>query len=118
MTGRRYELHRLWKTAARGGENGRTGQQTGDCAEIPAGSRSELRLFRGLVGHRPRTWGSTRVLLWKPFLWYRSAIVLEVVCRQYVAVWARFVLITSVLLFCRFSTLLTRHSSRTIVDRS
>ena len=62
--------------------------------------------------------GSTRVLLWNPFLWYRSAIVLEQICRQYAVVWARFVLVTSVLLFCRFSTLLTRHSRRALVGRS
>jgi hypothetical protein len=51
-------------------------------------------------------------------LWYRSAIVLKEACRQYGAVWARFVLVTSVLLFFRFSTLLTRSCNRTPVDKS
>jgi hypothetical protein len=50
-------------------------------------------------------------------LWYRSAIVFEDLIRQYGAVWARFVLITSLLLFCRFSALLTRHSRSRTVDR-
>jgi hypothetical protein len=62
-------------------------------------------------------WGSTRVLFWNGLLWYRSAIVFEDLIRQYVAVWARFVLITSLLLFCRFSALLTRHGRRGTVDR-
>jgi len=56
--------------------------------------------------------GSTRVLLSDSFLWYRSAIVLEVVSRQYLGVWARFVLVTSSLSFCLFSTLLARHGRR------
>jgi hypothetical protein len=51
-------------------------------------------------------------------LWYCSAIVFEKACGQYGAVWARFVLVTSVLLFFRFSTLLTRCSKRTPVGRS
>jgi hypothetical protein len=49
-------------------------------------------------------------------LWYCSAIVFEKACGQYEAVWARFVLATSVLLFFRFGTLLTRCSKRTPVD--
>jgi len=61
---------------------------------------------------------STRVLLQNAILWYRSAIVPGEVGRQYGAVWARFVLVTSVLLFIRFSTLLTRLYKRTPVDRS
>jgi hypothetical protein len=65
-----------------------------------------------------RDGGSTRVLLENGLLWYLSAIVLEIASRQYGAVWARFVLITSLLLFCRFGTLLTRLVKRTSVDRS
>jgi hypothetical protein len=49
-------------------------------------------------------------------LWYCSAIVFEKARGQYGAVWARFVLVTSVLLFFRFSTLLTRCSKRTPID--
>jgi hypothetical protein len=49
-------------------------------------------------------------------LWYCSAIVFEEACGQYAAVWARFVLVTSVLMFLRFSTLLTRSCKRTPVD--
>ncbi len=65
-----------------------------------------------------RDGGSTRVLLENGLLWYLSAIVLEIASRQYGAVWARFVLVTSLLLFCRFGTLLTRLVKRTSVDRS
>jgi hypothetical protein len=60
--------------------------------------------------------GSTMVLLPNPFLWYRSAIVLEPATRQHLSVWARFVLFTSILSFCRFSTLLTRYRRRKPVD--
>ena len=70
-----------------------------------------------LVGQRAEKGGSTRVLFWNGLLWYRSAIVFEDLIRQYGAVWARFVLITSLLLFCRFSLLLTRHGRRGTVDR-
>ena len=61
--------------------------------------------------------GSTRVLLQNGHLWYRSAIVLENASGQYGAVWARFVLVTSLLLFCRFGTLLTRLGRSAPVDR-
>lgn len=46
------------------------------------------------------------------FLWYCYAIVTGEVRGQDGAVWARFVLVTSLLLFVRFSTLLTRHCRR------
>jgi len=45
-------------------------------------------------------------------LWYSYAIVTGEVGAQYGAVWARFVLLTSVLLFFRFGTLLTRYARR------
>jgi hypothetical protein len=61
--------------------------------------------------------GSTRVLLQNGHLWYLSAIVLEIASGQYWAVWARFVLVISLLLFCRFGTLLTRLWKRAPVDR-
>ena len=53
--------------------------------------------------------GGTRVLSKDRDLWYRSAIVFVKSGNQYWAVWARFVLITSLLMCFRFSTLLTRH---------
>lgn len=46
------------------------------------------------------------------FLWYCYAIVSKDVDGQYGAVWARFVLVTSLLLCFRFSTLLARHCRR------
>src|ERR1700731_3893596 len=65
------------------------------------------------VPSRTGKWGpSSRVLLPNSFLWYGSAIALEEARSQYVGVWARFVLFTSSLLFCRFSTLLTRYVRR------
>ena len=64
-------------------------------------------------------WGSSpRVLLPNSLLWYRSAIVLEEASSQDLGVWARFVLFTSSLPFCRFSTLLTRYVRRKPVDCS
>ena len=60
----------------------------------------------------PREWGSTRVLLAFRDLWYCYAIVTEEVHGQYGAVWARFVLVTSLLLCFRFSTLLARYYRR------
>ena len=53
--------------------------------------------------------GGTRVLVSIGLLWYCYAIVTGEVRGQDRAVWARFVLVTSLLLFVRFSTLLTRH---------
>jgi len=78
---------------------------------------AELRLFRGLVANETEKGGSSsRVLLPNSLLWYRSAIVLEEASSQYLGVWARFVLFTSSLLFCRFSTLLTRYVRGMPVD--
>jgi hypothetical protein len=65
-----------------------------------------------LVLPGPKETGSTRVLVWIGLLWYCYAIVTGEVRGQDGAVWARFVLVTSLLLFVRFSTLLTRHSRR------
>ena len=77
----------------------------------------DYRLLRGMVSEsRWERRGSTRVLFWDRKLWYRSAIVLEKASCQYLTVWARFVLFTSSLLFCRFSTLLTRYVRRKPVD--
>ena len=74
-------------------------------------------VFRGLVANATEKWGSSpRVLLPNSLLWYRSAIVLEEASSQYLGVWARFVLFTSSLLFCRFSTLLARYVRRKPVD--
>ena len=56
--------------------------------------------------------GGTRVLVSVRLLWYCYAIVTKDVGGQYGAVWARFVLVTSLLLCFRFSTLLTRHCRR------
>ena len=64
-----------------------------------------------------REWGSTRVLLQNAHLWYCFAIALKEASMHYGAVWARFVLVTSAVLFCRFSTLLTRLVKRASVDR-
>lgn len=50
------------------------------------------------------------------FLWYCYAIVKGEAGGQYWAVWARFVLVTSLLLCFRFSTLLTRHFRRVPSD--
>ena len=50
-------------------------------------------------------------------LWYCHAIVKGEILAQYVAVWAKFVLITSVLLGLRFSTLLVRHCRRIPVEK-
>jgi len=79
---------------------------------------AELRGCWGSVAWTVGQKGSTRVLFCNSFLWYRSAIVQVAVWRQYGAVWARFVLVTSVLPFFRFSTLLARLSKRTLLDRS
>ena len=54
----------------------------------------------------------TGVLVAMGLLWYYYAIVSGEISAQYGAVWARFVLVTSLLLFVRFGTLLTRHSRR------
>ena len=54
------------------------------------------------------------VLFCEGVLWYRSAIARRDSRRQSRSVWARFVLITSVLLFFRFGTLLARNGT----DRS
>ena len=75
-------------------------QRNYDCFEALIANGTEK------CGPRPR------VLLPNSFLWYRSPIVLEEASSQYVGVWARFVLFTSSLLFCRFSTLLTRYVRR------
>ena len=56
--------------------------------------------------------GSTGVLVPVGILWYCYAIVTEEIPVQYGAVWARFVLVTSLLLCLRFSTLLARHCRR------
>jgi len=56
--------------------------------------------------------GSTGVLSSADVLWYSYAIVTGEVGAQYGPVWARFVLLTSVLLFFRFGTLLTRYARR------
>jgi len=56
----------------------------------------------------------TGVLSCEGVLWYRSAIARRGSRRQSRAVWARFVLVTSVLLFFRFGTLLARNG----MDRS
>jgi hypothetical protein len=61
-------------------------------------------------------WGSTRVLSSDRVLWYCSAIVFKGVYGQYGAVWARFVLVTSLLLCFRFGTLLTRHYRQKSID--
>ena len=45
-------------------------------------------------------------------LWYCYAIVIREVHGQYGAVWSRFVLASSLLLFVRFGTLLVRYYRR------
>ena len=67
-------------------------------------------------GFRILEWGSTRVLLCYPEMWYRSPIVSAGERKQYGVVWARFVLFTSVLLFFRFGTLMARHGRRASID--
>ena len=50
-------------------------------------------------------------------LWYCYAIALREVRGQYGAVWSRFVLATSLLLFVRFGTLLVRHYRRIPLEK-
>ena len=79
---------------------------------IPAGGRMKAFLPCFWSSAKEKWGPRPRVLLPNSFLWYRSPIVLEEASSQYVGVWARFVLFTSSLLFCRFSTLLTRYVRR------
>ena len=65
-------------------------------------------ILRKMGGKR----GGTTVLVSIDVLWYCYAIVTGEVGPQYGVVWARFVLVTSLLLCLRFSTLLTRHCRR------
>src|ERR1700687_267458 len=72
-------------------------------SEVACGMQSEA------VGGSCQKGSGTGVLFCEGVLWYRSAIARRDSRRQSRAVWARFVLVTSVLLFFRFGTLLARN---------
>ena len=74
--------------------------------------QAKVHLFSGSLFFFLRKTGSTGVLVSMAALWYCYAIVIGEILLHYGAVWARFVLVTSVLLCLRFSTLLARHCKR------